>query len=70
MRPLVVEVDHGAHLLWVEGGRLWRADQLSRGSGYSPWRQVGDVAPGCGGRVLSDDEVSRLVAPHGCGVSR
>lgn len=70
MRPLVVEVDHGAHLLWVEGGKLWRADQLSRGSGYSAWRQVVDDAPGVGGRVLTDDEVSRLVAPHGCGCSK
>lgn len=72
MSALVVEVANGAHLLWVEGGRLWRADQLSRGSGYSPWVQVteGDVAPGLAGRVLTDAEVARLVAPLGCGVSR
>lgn len=70
MSALVVEVDHGAHLLWVEGGKLWRADQLSRGSGYSPWAPVADVVPGLGGRVLTDDEVSRLVAPLSCGCSK
>jgi hypothetical protein len=67
---LVVEVANGAHLLWVEGGRLWRADQLSRGSGYTPWMPVTDVVPGLGGRVLADAEVARLIAPPGCGVSR
>ena len=70
MSALVVEVGHGAHLLWVEGGKLWRADQLSRGSGYSAWAPVADVVPGLGGRVLTDAEVSRLVAPHGCGASK
>lgn len=66
---LVFEVDHGDTLLWVEGGKLWRADRLARDSGFTPWRQVHD-APGLGGRALSDAEVARLVAPHGCGVSR
>lgn len=70
MSALVVDVNHGGHLLWVENGKLWRADQLSSGAGYTQWQQVTDVVPGLGGRVLTDDEVARLVAPHGCGVSR
>lgn len=69
MNPLVVEVDRDAALLWVQGGKLWRADRLCRGAGFTPWRQVDD-APGIGGVVLTDAEVSRLVAPHGCGASK
>ena len=69
MSALVVEVDRGASLIWVEGGKLWRADRLCRDGGFTPWRLVDD-APGVGGQVLTDAEVSRLVAPLGCGVSR
>ena len=67
--PLVVEVLLGAALLWVQGGRLWRADRLSRDGGFTPWREVDD-APGVGGRVLTQDEVARLVAPYGHEVSK
>jgi hypothetical protein len=69
MRPLVVEVDRGAALLWVEAGKLWRADRLCRGAGYTPWVQVFD-APGVGGEVLSDADVARLVAPHESATAR
>lgn len=65
----VFSVCNGQHLVWVENGKLWRSDQLSRGSGYSPWVPVTDV-PGLSGRVLTEAEVARLVAPHGCGASR
>lgn len=67
MSALVVEVD-GA-LMWSEGGRVWRTDQICRGAGYTPWVLVDD-APGVGGRVLSAAEVSRLVAPHGSPTAR
>jgi hypothetical protein len=60
---LVVLVDDGRTLLWVQAGRIWRADLLCRESGFTPWRVVDD-APGVGGRVLDDAEIARLVPPH------
>lgn len=59
----------GAALLWVQGGRLWRADRLD-GAAYAPWVEVVDVAPGLGGRVLTQHEVARLVAPYGVDTSK
>jgi hypothetical protein len=69
MSALVAEVHGGASLLLVDAGRLWRCDRLSRDGGFSPWREVTD-APGIGGRILSESEVSRLVAPYGVGASK
>jgi hypothetical protein len=67
--PLVVEALQGAALLWVQGGRLWRADRLNRDGGFTPWVEVDD-APGIGGRVLTEAEVARLVAPYGLETSK
>jgi len=67
--PLVVEVLLGAALLWVQGGRLWCAKRID-GDAFGPWCEVTDVAPGVGGRVLTQDEVARLVAPYGHEVSK
>lgn len=61
--PLVVEVMGGAALLWVQHGRLWRADRLCREGGFTAWVEVTE-APGIGGRVLTQSEVARLVAPY------
>lgn len=61
---LVVEVCGGAHLLWVQSGLMWRSDRVRAGPGYTPWERVTDLAPGLGGRVLTDSEVARLVAPE------
>jgi len=70
LSALVVEMNRGSSLLWVEGGKLWRADRMCRGAGFTPWVQVFDVVPGQSGVVLSDEERSRLVAPHGCEASK
>lgn len=72
--PLVVEVLLGAALLWVQHGRLWACERIAGDAfsawAYGPWREVTDVAPGLGGRVLTQDEVARLVAPYGVEVSK
>ena len=70
--PFVVSVLGGRHLLWYQNGRLWIADCLTgwaeewRPVAFSPWTELTekDAAPGLGGRVLSQQEVGRLVAPH------
>lgn len=67
--PLVVEAAGGV-LLWVQGGRLWRADPAPGVQrGYTPWVETDD-APGIGGRVLTEREVARLVAPFGVETSK
>jgi len=69
--PLVVVSPDGSTLHWVQRGRLWRADRLCRDSGFSPWAAVDDWRAGPrAGRVLTDAEVRRLVAPHGEETSR
>ena len=59
--PLVFAV--GQSLFWSQNGRLYRADRMCRGSGFTPWKLT-DEAPGMGGDVLTAAEVARLVAPH------
>lgn len=65
--PLVVETADGT-LLWVQSGRLWRAARVCE-RGYAPWERTDD-APGIGGRVLTEREVSLLVAPYGVETSK
>jgi len=70
--PFVVSVLGGRHLLWYQNGRLWIADCLTgwaeewRPVAFSPWTELTekDAAPGLGGRVLTQQEIGRLVAPH------
>jgi hypothetical protein len=69
MSSIVVSVHGGAVLLWSHNKRLWRSDRLSRDGGFSPWREVTD-APGIGGRVLTESEVAKLVAPFGVETSK
>jgi hypothetical protein len=76
MNPLVVVLDHGRALAWVQHGRMWLAyrrptpDLVSYGqvrgevACFSPWYEVTeDASPDFGGFVLTQAEVARLVPP-------
>lgn len=65
MTPLVVALEHGRLLVWVQNGRGWVTRRLPGArERWERWVELGDDGlPGLGGRVLTSSERARLPSP-------